>query len=142
MIVFDLACGNDHEFEAWFPSSEAYDKQRKARKVLCPVCGSTKIAKRLMAPSVSGTKKKDDGGKKVHAAGPAAYMAALRELRQHVEANCDNVGERFPEEARKMHYGETEKRNIYGEASEAEAQELKDEGIECQRIPWVPGHDA
>jgi len=142
MIVFDLTCSNDHEFEAWFPSSEAYDKQRKARKVLCPVCGDAKISKGLMAPSVAGTRKKGDEAKTVQAAGPAAYMTALRELRQHVEANCDNVGERFPEEARKMHYGETEKRNIYGEATETEAKELHEEGIECQRIPWVPEHDA
>jgi hypothetical protein len=69
-------------------------------------------------------------------------MTALREFRQQVVANCDNVGERFPEEARKMHYGESEKRNIYGEATEAEAETLIDEGIECQRIPWAPGHDA
>ena len=141
MIVFDLTCGNDHGFEAWFPSSEAYDKQRRARKVRCPVCGDAKIAKGLMAPSVAGSKK-TGGGKATHTAGPTAYMAALREFRQHVEANCDDVGERFPEEARKMHYGETEKRNIYGEATEAEAETLNEEGIECQRIPWVPGHDA
>jgi len=141
MIVYDLTCGNGHGFEAWFQSSEAYDKQRKARKVLCPMCGDAKVSKALMAPSVSGTKKKDRA-KATHAAGPAAYMAALRELRQQVEANCDNVGERFPEEARKMHYGEAEKRNIYGEATESEAEALSDEGIECQRIPWVPPHDA
>ena len=96
----------------------------------------------LMAPSVSGTKEKGDDRKTVQAAGPAVYMAALRELRQHVETNCDNVGDRFPEEARKMHYGETEKRHIYGEATETEAKELVEEGIECQRIPWVPEHDA
>lgn len=141
MIVYDLTCSNEHGFEAWFPSSEAYDKQRRARKVLCPVCGDAKVSKALMAPAVSGAKKKD-GGKATHTAGPAGYMAALRELRRHVEANCENVGERFPEEARRMHYGETDKRNIYGEASEAEAESLSEEGIECQRIPWVPGHDA
>ncbi|MEE8334279.1 MAG: DUF1178 family protein [Alphaproteobacteria bacterium] len=141
MIVYDLTCGNDHGFEAWFPSSEAYDRQRKARKVLCPACGDSKVSKALMAPSVSGTKKKGDG-KLTHASGPAAYMSALRELRQQVETNCDNVGEHFPEEARKMHYGESEKRNIYGEATEAEAETLSDEGIDCQRIPWVQGHDA
>lgn len=141
MIVYDLTCGNDHDFEAWFPSSEAYDKQRKARKVPCPVCGDAKVSKALMAPSVAGAKKKD-GGKPIHTTGQAAFVTALRELRHHVEANCDNVGERFPEEARKMHYGEAEKRNIYGEATEAEAETLSDEGITCQRIPWVPGHDA
>ena len=145
MIVFDLKCSNDHEFETWFANSDAYEKQRKAKKVECPVCGDTKIAKALMAPSVSGTKKK--GEKTVHLSSKAEeqmgkYMAALKEVREHVEKNSDYVGDKFPEEARKIHYGETEERNIHGEASEEEAAELSEEGIEVQRIPWVPTHDA
>jgi len=139
MIVYELICSNEHSFEAWFQDSAAYDKQRKQRKVRCPVCDDAKISKALMAPAVAGAKKKD---KQPHSMGQGAYMNALRELRRHVEANCDNVGDRFPEEARKIHYGETEKRNIYGDATKEEAEALGEEGIECQRIPWVPPHDA
>ncbi len=145
MIVFDLKCSNDHEFETWFANSDAFEKQRKAKKVECPVCGDTKIDKALMAPSVSGTKKK--GEKTVHLSSKAEeqmgkYMAALKEVRDHVENNSDYVGDKFPEEARKIHYGETEERSIHGEAREEEAAELNEEGIEVQRIPWVPTHDA
>jgi hypothetical protein len=146
MIVFDLVCSKDHEFEAWFASSDAFDKQKKARKVVCPVCGDKKVSKALMAPSVSGTKKKADDqkstGKAVMSEEAGQFMSALRELRKHVEANADYVGEKFPEEARKIHYGETDKRNIYGEASKEEAEALKDEGVEVAQIPWAPDHDA
>jgi hypothetical protein len=146
MIVFDLVCSKDHEFEAWFASSDAFDKQKKAKKVVCPVCGDNKVSKALMAPSVSGTKKKADdqksAGKAVMSEEAGQFMSALRELRKHVESNADYVGEKFPEEARKIHYGETEKRNIYGEASKEEAEALKDEGVEVAQIPWAPDHDA
>lgn len=145
MIVFDLRCSNDHEFESWFQSSDAYDSLVKARKVACPVCGVTRVAKALMAPAVNGARKRGDSVKAV--ASPAAqqmgqYMQALRELRTEVEKNCDYVGEKFPEEARKMHYGEAETRNIYGEASESDAEALREEGIEFQRVPWATDHDA
>jgi hypothetical protein len=146
MIVYDLRCGNDHEFESWFQSSDAFDSLAKARQVACPVCGNTKVTKSLMAPAVSGAKKKDADRTKA-VSSPAAqqmgqYMQALRELRAQVEKNCDYVGEKFPEEARKMHYGEAETRNIYGEASNSEAEALREEGIEFQRVPWTPEHDA
>jgi hypothetical protein len=102
--------------------------------------------KSLMAPAVSGAKKKDTDRTKA-VSSPAVqqmgqYMQAIRELRAQVEKNCDYVGEKFPEEARKMHYGEAETRNIYGEASDSEAEALRDEGIEFQRVPWTPEHDA
>lgn len=149
MIVFDLRCGGDHEFEAWFASSEAFDRQAKAKKVACPVCGDTKVVKALMAPAVAGTRKKGEAaapkpakGKAVMAEQMGQYMTALRALRSEVEKNCDYVGERFPEEARKMHYGEADKRNIYGEASVDEARALADEGVAVQAIPWAPDHDA
>ena len=145
MIVFDLKCSNDHEFETWFPSSDAFDKQRKAKKVVCPICGDAKVDKALMAPSVSGTKKK--GEKAVHLSSKAEeqvgkYMTALKEIREEVEKNSDYVGDKFPEEARKIHYGETEERGIHGEASDEEAEELVEEGIDIQKVPWVPTHDA
>ena len=145
MIVFDLKCKNDHEFESWFQNTEAFEKLAKAKQVACPVCGDTKISKALMAPAVSGSKKKGDD--KMAVSSRAAeqmgqYMAAVKELREQVEQNCDYVGDKFPEEARKIHYGETENRNIYGEATDSEAEELHEEGIEFQRIPWTPGNDA
>jgi hypothetical protein len=145
MIVFDLVCAADHQFEAWFASSAAFDRQAKARKVACPVCGDTSVSKALMAPAVAGTKKKSKDAaprKAVMAEQAGEYMTALRTLRRQVERNCDYVGERFPEEARKMHYGEADRRNIYGEASADEAEALKDEGVAVNQIPWVPDHDA
>lgn len=145
MIVFDLICKNDHEFESWFQNTEAFDKLVKAKQVVCPVCGDTKVLKALMAPAVSGSKKKGD--EKMAVSSQAAqqmgqYMEAVKELREQVEKNCDYVGEKFPEEARKIHYGETEVRNIYGEATESEAEELHEEGVEFQRVPWTPNNDA
>lgn len=145
MIVFDLICGNDHEFESWFQNSEAFEKLAKAKQVACPICGDTKVSKSLMAPAVSGTRKKDDAKMAVSAKAAqqmGQYIEAVKQMREQVEKNCDYVGEKFPEEARKMHYGEAETRNIYGEATDSEAESLKEEGVEVQRIPWVPNEDA
>lgn len=142
MISFDLKCSKNHVFESWFQSSDAYEKLRKAKHISCPECGDTKISKSLMAPAVAGSKKNSDSadGKMAMAAGE--YMKILRSIRKQVEKNCDYVGKDFAEEARKIHYGETETRNIYGEATNEEAESLIEEGIECERIPWVPDHDA
>jgi hypothetical protein len=145
MIVFDLLCSNDHEFESWFQDSATYEKLAKAKHVTCPVCGDTKVSKSLMAPAVSGTKKKS-GDKKAVSAQAAQqmgqYLEAVKEMRKQVEDNCDYVGDKFPEEARKMHYGEAKTRNIYGDATDTEAEALKEEGVEVQRIPWTPTEDA
>lgn len=145
MIVYDLRCGNDHEFESWFQSSGAFDALAKARQLACPICGDTSVAKALMAPAVSGARKREEQPKAVSSGAAqqmGQYMQALRELRAQVEKNCDYVGQTFPEEARKMHYGEAETRNIYGEASDSEAEALREEGIEFGRVPWAPEHDA
>lgn len=145
MIVYDLRCGNDHEFESWFQSSEAFDALVRARQVACPICGDARVAKALMAPAVSGARKRDEQTKAVSSGAAqqmGQYMQALKELRAQVEKNCDYVGEKFPEEARKMHYGEAETRSIYGEASDNEAEALREEGIEFQRVPWSIDHDA
>ena len=141
MISFDLKCSNDHGFESWFQSSDAYEKLLKAKQVSCPICGDTRISKALMAPAISGTKKKGLD-KSSMATNAADYMNAMRSIRRKLEENCDYVGTNFAEEARKIHYGEADERNIYGEASVDEAEGLKDEGIACERIPWVPEHDA
>ena len=156
MILFDLRCAKGHVFEAWFRDGATTERQLAARKVACPDCGSTKVAKAPMAPRIGQGAKAADGAPTENPprdkasdsppqgamAGPPAVMAQLRELRAKVEANLDYVGERFAEEARKIHYGETEARGIYGETSDEEARRLKDEGVEFARIPWLPRHDS
>ena len=134
MIAFDLKCGDDHEFEAWFRDGAAYDSLRKARRVTCPECGSAKIEKALMTPNVAG--RRDHNQMRRRAAQQAHQH--LKKLRQFVEKNADNVGDGFAEEARKIHYGETAARNIYGNASKEESVALTDEGIQTQKVPWVP----
>ncbi len=136
MIVYQLRCPDGHDFEAWFRDSTAYDRQRKARKVDCPICGSTKVEKAPMAPRLARNR---DGGKANADAGETTrrLLDAARQIRDHVEHNCDYVGERFAEEARRIHYGETDPRGIYGEASEKDAGELKEEGVKFARVPWI-----
>ncbi len=135
MIVYDLECQNGHDFDAWFRDSGSYDSQREAGDVACPACGDTEISKSIMAPSIS---TKGSTGEKAMPSGsnPQNMMDALQKMQKAVEENCDYVGKNFPEEARKIHYGESEHRNIYGESSFKEAQELTQEGIEVGCIPW------
>ena len=148
MILYSLCCSKDHGFDAWFPNSAAFDKQAKKGIVACPICGDTKVRKAIMAPRISkGAAKAKEGGRSRPPAPspqPTNHVMApqmremLQELRKQVETNCDYVGDRFAEEARKIHYGETEERGIYGEASDSEATALEEEGIEVGRIPWLP----
>ncbi len=135
MILFDLKCAHDHPFEGWFPDSKAFERQRRGDEIRCPVCGASDVEKALMAPNVATSKRKEAGREEQKA---AAAMAMLSKMREHVESNCDYVGPEFAEEARKIHYGETEKRDIYGEATDGDAKELEEEGIEFGRIPWLP----
>ena len=145
MIRYALNCDQGHEFESWFPSSSAYDKQAKRGLLSCPQCGSGKIDKAIMAPRLSGTNRET----LPEAAAPKNPVAMLspqereirtklKELRDHLTKNADNVGQKFPEEARKMHYGEIEHRSIYGEASPEEAKGLAEEGIEFHPLPILP----
>jgi hypothetical protein len=154
MILYTLACDQGHTFESWFASSAAYDKQVKRSLVTCPVCNSAKVEKAMMAPRLSGTKKHGDVAAPTAASEPAApappaqvamvspqeheLRAKLKELREHLTKNADYVGQKFPEEARKMHYGEIEHRSIYGEASPDQAKELHEEGIEFHPLPVLP----
>ena len=147
MILYDLKCGKGHVFEAWFRDSAAYDDQAARKAVVCPMCGSKKVAKAPMAPRLA--RSHDDKPPAAVPAAPAApteaqvkYMQMLTELRRKVEENCDYVGPAFPEEARKIHYGEAEARSIYGEATPEEAEKLAEEGVEFGKIPWVPRGDA
>ncbi len=138
MILFDLQCAKNHRFEGWFKTGDAFEKQAKAGKVECPTCGNTKVKKALSAPALL-----KGGVSSSKAEGIAIKLReAMTELRKHVEANAENVGKQFPEEARKIHYGETEERPIYGEASPDEAEELHEEGIEIVPIPWPSRQDS
>lgn len=149
MILYALKCANDHGFEGWFRSSEDCERQIKRRAVECPECGSTEVEKAIMAPSVARTDKSEAPRPQLPApappAGPPAQGAPaapppnpekfFAALRRHVEENFDYVGEDFPEEARKIHYGETDDRPIYGEASHEEARELIEEGVDVAPLP-------
>jgi hypothetical protein len=157
MIRYSLACDKQHDFEIWFKNSADYDKQRKRGLVTCPACGSGKVEKALMAPSLGRGSRKGATAPEPVAAPPEAstpvetktpvamvspaeqeFRAKLKELRDHLVKNADNVGNKFPEEARKMHYGEKEHRSIYGEASPQEAKELLEEGVELHPLPVLP----
>ncbi len=140
-MKFQLQCDNQHDFEAWFRSNEDFDKQQAKNLLECPLCGSHKVSKTLMAPSVSTGRSKD---KIAVAAGQAAQqqmMAKMMEFAREVKSKAENVGEKFPEEARKIHYGETESRAIYGNASTEEVSELVEEGVEIVPLPDVPEED-
>jgi hypothetical protein len=136
MISYTLHCDRGHEFDAWFRSSTDYDKA--AGKTACPICNSKKIEKALMAPSVARTDR--DAPMRVAAPDPRqiALRQALREIRQKVTENADYVGDKFAEEARKIHYNEVEARGIYGEATPDDAKALIEEGIEFHPLPVLP----
>ena len=174
MILYNLRCHKDHVFETWFRDSAAYDVQAEAGVIACPVCGSQKVAKAIMAPHVTksagrGRSRAEDtpssagtdagtpaartavsnapvGGATTKAVREAEQSAkvrrALQELRRQVEESFDYVGPEFAEEARKIHYGETDERPIYGETSEEEAQALEEEGVSVSRIPWLPRENS
>jgi hypothetical protein len=136
MIRFALVCDRGHDFEAWFGSGSAYEQQEAARSISCPVCGGTGVRKAPMAAAIIRGKPKQ--GESLATQERKKTYAFLKGLRDHLTANADNVGPAFPEEARKMHYGETESRNIYGEASVDEAKALSDEGIPALPLPPLP----
>ncbi|KQP36539.1 DUF1178 family protein [Methylobacterium sp. Leaf100] len=154
MIRYTLVCDGSHAFESWFPSSESYDDQAARGLVACPVCGSARVAKGMMAPAIARTDR-------AVARSPAADVpevtpvpapaptpvfsepeqrvrALMRAVREHVTSTADDVGTAFPEEARRMHYGESPTRPIYGEASLKEARALVEEGIEVAPLPPAP----
>ena len=155
MIRYALRCDHGHCFESWFQSAAAYDRQHKRKLVECPSCGSAKVEKSIMAPQITRRGRTKDETPATTTAerpapatlpAPASLMMAqerelrakLRELRAHVTKNADNVGTRFPEEARKMHYGEIDHRPIYGEASSDEARAMIEEGLEVSPLPVLP----
>jgi hypothetical protein len=168
MIRYALVCAKDHHFESWFANSAAYDKQVKRALVSCPLCGDTKVEKAIMAPRLAGADKRARAPEPATSSPPAAageplavpatpsavteekapvamispqeheFRTKLRELREHLTKNADYVGQKFPEEARAMHYGEIDHRSIYGEASPQEAKDLHEEGIDFHPLPVLP----
>ncbi len=161
MIVFDLKCEQNHQFESWFRSSDAYSEQLAAGLVECPYCGSIDIGKAVMSPNV-GAKGNQERRRAIvpsatiEASAASAAMAvssetrelakkateAIEKFQKHIEKSCENVGENFAEEARKIHYGETDERGIYGETSIEEAQELLEEGVDVMPLPGVRRTDT
>ena len=137
MILFTLRCARDHEFEGWFRDGDTFEAQQKAGEIACPDCGDTTVEKAVMAPRLG--RSREEASPAVEA---SRVRAALIALRRQVEANCDYVGERFAEEARRIHYRETDPHGIYGEATEEESRELAEEGISVRRIPWVSPTDS
>ena len=145
MIRYALACEAGHTFESWFNNSAAFDRQAARGLIACPLCGSTKVEKTIMAPALGGSREGPAPAAEPEKT-PVAIVSKeevevrkkLKELRDHIVKNADYVGQKFPEEARRMHYGEIEHRSIYGEASPDAARSLADEGIEFHPLPRLP----
>ncbi len=140
MIVYDLGCPEGHVFEAWFKDSATFEKQARQGKVACPTCGATKVTRGPQATNIATGVSREKSAKAAEQ--QAEMRAALKELRKAVETNCDYVGDRFADEARKIHHGEAEARGIYGETTPEEAKALDDEGVPVARIPWIEREDA
>jgi len=139
VIAYSLVCKDGHEFEGWFSNSEAYATQAKAGDLVCPVCGDGGVTKAIMAPAVKTSITKAKGRDAVATPDEQQKLRKfVAGFRKYVEENADYVGPKFSEEARKIHYGETEARHIYGESTVREAQELIEEGIEIAPMPPDP----
>ncbi|HST94494.1 MAG TPA: DUF1178 family protein [Microvirga sp.] len=143
MIKYALACEQAHEFESWFPSSDAFETQRQRGFVTCPYCNSAEVEKQIMAPRIARTDKAPEPDRQTQPV--AAFSdkereirAMIRAVREHVLQNAENVGRGFAEEARKMHYGEAEERAIYGEAEGAEVRSLLEDGVPVLPLPVLP----
>lgn len=160
MIRYALICAEAHEFESWFSTSASFEEQAKRGLVTCPVCSSAKVERAIMAPNVARsdlgprsqatTETARDAPAPVAPAAPApapmalmgereiAFREMLASLHAHVRENAEHVGERFAEEALKIHHGETESRAIYGEATPDDARMLHEEGVEFLPLPRLP----
>ncbi|SIR46357.1 hypothetical protein SAMN05880582_11466 [Rhizobium sp. RU20A] len=138
MIRYQLSCDQAHAFEGWFSNSDDFDRQVATGFLTCPVCGSPHVSKALMAPSVSTARGKEQRQQVVMDAARSEVISKMREMVQTIRANAEDVGERFPEEARRIHYGEAEQRGLIGQASLKEAAALIEEGIEIAPLPVLP----
>jgi hypothetical protein len=161
MIHYELRCSQDHEFDGWFRDSAAFEKQAQLKLIECPNCGDTSVHRALMAPAVAKVRPAPAAlpsspqapppaqpAPPTPPAGaiagkmPAHVRAMLQHMRSEVEKHCAYVGDRFAEEARRMHRGESDQRGIYGETTSEQAEALAEEGVEFSRIPWVPRADG
>lgn len=154
MIHYTLRCRAEHAFDGWFKDSAAFDAQSESGLVTCPECGDSSITRALMAPAIprKGKRAKEvdppaetppaPPAEKAATGLPDQVRAVLQRMRADIERTSDYVGPDFADEARRIHRGETEKRNIYGESTADQAEALADEGIEVARIPWVPRADG
>jgi hypothetical protein len=150
MIVYELRCSAGHGFEAWFRNSDAYDQQHAAHQISCPMCGIDDVSKAPMAPRIA--KSRGEPAQVQNTPAPAQgqfnpeqmrmVMSKIAELNKHIADTCDYVGKDFAEEARKIHYGEVEHHEIYGEATQGEAEELREEGIAVASVPWIRRSDS
>ena len=138
MIKFNLACDNNHTFEAWFSSSSDFDDQKERKLVSCPHCNSLDVEKALMVPAVSTSRAKDKKQQMLMNQAQAEAMNNIRKMVEDVKANSEDVGDKFPEEARKIHYGEADARGIFGKASLNDVHELVEEGVDILPLPDVP----
>lgn len=138
MIKYSLSCDNAHAFEGWFSESADFDRQVASGFLTCPVCNSAAISKTLMAPSVSTARRQEEKQAMVMDLARREAIAKLKEAVAAIKANAEDVGEKFPEEARKIHYGEADARGIIGQASLGEVRDLLEEGIEIAPLPVIP----
>lgn len=137
MIRFSLHCDHGHEFEGWFRDNADFDRQSERKLVSCPVCNSPDIQKSLMVPAVSTSRAKEQVAIAMGEAQKQA-LEQMRELSRKVRENADYVGDQFAEEARKIHFGETEARGIYGEASREDVHSLIEDGVDVMPLPIFP----
>jgi hypothetical protein len=137
VIQYSLHCSKGHRYDAWFKNAAAFDEQRARGIVTCAVCGDGAIEKAPMAPAVA---RADQGKVSLSSAHPdaAKFREMLRAYRQKVTSEADYVGDRFADEARKIHFEEVEARGIYGEATRDEVAALLDEGVEFMPLPDLP----
>lgn len=135
MIKYALVCDQDHTFEGWFGASADYDEQSERGLVECPVCGSSGVRKQIMAPAVAGTKAQKAPAADAPAQMQAMMMDAMSQVRAHVEANFDYMGDAFADEARAIHEGRSEDRGIYGEATPGEVRSLVEDGVKIAPLP-------
>ncbi|TCQ74590.1 hypothetical protein EDF68_11511 [Ochrobactrum sp. BH3] len=137
MIRFSLHCDHGHEFEGWFRDNADFDRQAERKLVSCPSCGSLEVQKSLMAPAVSTSRSKEQVAIAMGEA-QKQVLDEMRELSRKVRENADYVGDQFAEEARKIHFGETEARGIYGEASREDVHSLIEDGVDVMPLPVFP----
>ncbi len=139
MIKYQLLCESDHEFEGWFRDSADFDDQSAGGLLECPLCGTTDVRKAVMAPAIA--KRRSGSSSATKSAFLKEMAEAAGRARKYVESNFDYVGDKFPEEARKIHYGETDARGIYGEATGREVKDLVDEGVSVAPLPGATSKD-